>query len=108
MDALPDKDIKCHHTGFEKSCRDMVVNCNCRKWVNILGADPQTGATFNNWNCLDSFMPKLILENTQQQRQTGAAVESFRNEVVRRHDENLTPHAALPAHAFNVPLLTRS
>jgi hypothetical protein len=33
-------------------------------------------------------MPMLTIENSQQQRQTGAAVESFRNEVVKSNDEN--------------------
>jgi hypothetical protein len=27
-------------------------------------------------------MPTLLIENSQQQRQTGAAVETFRNEMV--------------------------
>ena len=29
----------------------------------------------------------LLIENSQQSRQAGAAVESFRNEVTKRHDE---------------------
>ena len=33
-------------------------------------------------------MPMLTIENSQQQRQTGAAVESFRNEVVKSNEEN--------------------
>jgi hypothetical protein len=28
----------------------------------------------------------LLIENSQQQRQTGAAVESFRNEMVKAND----------------------
>jgi len=31
-------------------------------------------------------MPVLMIENSQQQRQTGAAVESFRNEMVRANE----------------------
>jgi len=30
----------------------------------------------------------LLIENSQQQRQTGAAVESFRNEMVRANETN--------------------
>jgi len=33
-------------------------------------------------------MPVLMIENSQQQRQTGAAVESFRNEMVKSNDLN--------------------
>jgi hypothetical protein len=31
-------------------------------------------------------MPILTIENSQQQRQTGAAVESFRNEMVKANE----------------------
>jgi len=31
-------------------------------------------------------MPLLLIENSQMQRQTGAAVESFRNEMVRANE----------------------
>jgi hypothetical protein len=33
-----------------------------------------------------AWMPMLMIENSQQQRQTGAAVESFRNEMVKTND----------------------
>ena len=33
-------------------------------------------------------MPMLLIENTQMQRQTSAAVESARNESVRDNEEN--------------------
>jgi hypothetical protein len=35
-----------------------------------------------------SWMPMLMIENSQQQRQTGAAVESFRNEMVKGNELN--------------------
>jgi len=35
---------------------------------------------------VDSFLPMLLIENSQQQRQTGAAIESFRNEMVQAND----------------------
>jgi len=34
-----------------------------------------------------AWMPILLIENSQQQRQTGAAVESFRNEMVQSNIE---------------------
>ena len=33
----------------------------------------------------------LLVENSQQQRQTGAAVESFRNETVKRMVNTILP-----------------
>ena len=34
-------------------------------------------------------MPLLLIENSQMQRQTGAAVESFRNEAVKANQQQL-------------------
>lgn len=36
-----------------------------------------------------SWLPILMIENAQQSRQTGAAVESFRNEMVDANSQNL-------------------
>ena len=35
------------------------------------------------------WLPVLLVENSQQQRSTGAAVESFRNEMVKANDNNV-------------------
>lgn len=79
--SLPDKDVMCHYTGFTKSCFDGVVHMRCRKWTQVMGSNPNTGEPVNRWDCADAWAPLLMIENSQQQRQTGAAVESFRNEV---------------------------
>lgn len=50
--------------------------------MQIRGANPNTGADFDEWGCAMAWLPILTIENSQQQRQTGAAVESFRNEMV--------------------------
>ena len=80
---IPDSKIKCPATGFAKSCRDIVTKCECPKFVQIRGKDPQTGADIDRWGCVDSFLPMLLIENAQMSRQTGAAVETFRNEVAK-------------------------
>lgn len=84
---LPDPKIKCPATGFAKSCRDIVTKWQCPKFVTIRGKDPQTGAEVDQHGCVDSFLPLLLIENAQMSRQTGAAVESFRNEVVKAEAE---------------------
>lgn len=58
----------------------------CRFWVHVLGKNPQTGADIDNADCAFSWMPMLMIENSAQQRATGAAVESFRNEMVKAND----------------------
>jgi ribosomal silencing factor RsfS len=35
-----------------------------------------------------AWMPMLLIENAQQSRQTGAAVESFRNEMVKQNSQS--------------------
>lgn len=83
---LPDPKVKCPATGFAKSCHAIVTKCTCPKFVNVKGMDPQTGAIIDRWGCVDSFLPLLLIENAQQSRQTGAAVESLRNEVVKAEE----------------------
>jgi hypothetical protein len=86
---LPDKNIKCPATGFSKSCREIVADCDCPKFVKISGVNPNDGQPIDKFGCIDSFIHMLLIENSQQQRQTGAAVESFRNEMVKANSIGL-------------------
>ena len=54
----------------------------CRFWVTVMGQNPQTGETVNNGDCAIAWMPILLIENSKVNRETGAAVESLRNENV--------------------------
>ena len=54
--------------------------------MQIRGHNPNTGAEIDDWGCSIAWMPVLMIENSQQQRQTGAAVESFRNEMVKANE----------------------
>ena len=45
--------------------------------------NPNTGEEVDDWSCAVTWLPSLMIENSQQQRQTGAAIESFRNETVK-------------------------
>lgn len=56
--------------------------------MHVRGMNPQTGEDIDHWGCAVTWLPMLTIENSQQQRQTGAAVESFRNEVVKANDNN--------------------
>lgn len=84
---LPDPKVKCPATGFARTCRDVLAECDCPKYVTIRGTDPQTGAPVDRAGCVDSFLPLLLIEGTQQTRQAGAAVESLRNEIVKANDD---------------------
>ena len=54
--------------------------------MKIAGQNPQTGDTIDEHGCAIGWMPILLIENSRQQRNTGAAVESFRNEMVKNNE----------------------
>jgi hypothetical protein len=56
----------------------------CAWFTQVRGTNPNTGKEVDEWACAIAWLPILLIENSQQQRQTGAAVESFRNEVVKQ------------------------
>lgn len=87
---FPDPKVRCPATGFAKSCLSIVSKHTCPKYVHIAGVNPNDNQQVNKYGCVDSFLPMLLIENAQQSRQTGAAVESLRNETVKRQDEFLS------------------
>lgn len=64
--------------------KDVSKVCHkCPLYVQLRGTDMNTGKEVDQWGCSFSFLPMLLVENSGQQRQTGAAVESFRNEMTK-------------------------
>lgn len=61
---------------------------DCAWFLQIHGKNPNTGEDVNDWGCSMSWLPMLLIENSMQQRQTGAAVESFRNEMVKANENS--------------------
>lgn len=72
--------------GGEECVEDGAIRngelVKCRFWVHVMGKNPQTGETTNNGDCAIAWMPVLLIENSKVNRETGAAVESMRNESV--------------------------
>lgn len=58
----------------------------CAWFIKIAGSNPNTGKEVEDWGCAIAWLPILSIENSQQQRQTGAAVESFRNEMIKANE----------------------
>lgn len=71
----------CPLDGF-KPCREL----ECAWFMKVAGTNPNTGKDVEDWGCAMAWMPILTIENSQQQRSTGAAVESFRNEMVKANE----------------------
>lgn len=79
---IADKGLICpfHKVDVSKVCH------KCPLFVALRGKNPNTGADVDEWGCALGWLPVLLIENSQQQRQTGAAVESFRNEMVKSNE----------------------
>jgi hypothetical protein len=73
----------CPLNNFEP-CKQL----ECAWFLKIRGSNPNTGEDVDDWGCAIAWMPVLLIENSQQQRQTGAAVESFRNEMVKSNESS--------------------
>ena len=65
------------------------IQTQCAWITQVRGVDSNTGKEVDEWGCAVTWMPMLLIENSQQQRQTGAAVESFRNESVKVIQEGI-------------------
>jgi hypothetical protein len=92
----------CPLDGF-KPCREL----ECAWFMKIAGTNPNTGKEVEEWGCAIAWMPMLMIENSQQQRQTGAAVESFRNEMVKNNEVSqrvLLSAAGVPQQAHSMIL----
>ena len=68
--------------------RKDCVGLKCSWFTQVRGMNPNTGDLVDEWGCAVTWIPMLQIETSQQARQAGAAVESFRNEVVRSNAQN--------------------
>lgn len=81
MELKPKNGCPLH--SFEP-CRQL----DCAWFIQVRGTNPNTGKEVDEWACSMAWMPMLMIENSQQQRHTGAAVESFRNEMVKANESS--------------------
>jgi len=69
---------------FKEKQEDVCHKCGF--YTHVRGNHPQTGEELDHWACAIEWLPTLLLESAKETRQTGAAVESFRNEMVKAND----------------------
>ena len=72
-------------------CPLIKIDCvvlTCAWHTIVQGIDTNTGNQVDNYECAISWLPMLLIENSGQQRSTGAAVESFRNEMVKSNEQS--------------------
>lgn len=70
---------------LKKEC----IGTKCAWFTRVQGYDTNTGKEVDEYQCAIAWMPMLMVENSGQQRQTGAAVESFRNEMVKANENSI-------------------
>ena len=68
---------------IKKDC----VGLTCAWYTRVQGYDVNSGNQVDSYECAISWLPMLLIENSGQQRSTGAAVESFRNEMVKSNEK---------------------
>jgi hypothetical protein len=81
---------------------------DCAWFIQLQGTNPNTGRALEEWGCSVAWLPMLLVEHSQMERQTGAAVESFRNEMVKANEASqrlLRETAKITAVDSNEPKL---
>lgn len=68
---------------IKKAC----IKYDCAWYTHLTGHNPNTGVPMDEWGCAMTWLPILLVENSQQQRQTAASVDSFRNEMVELNNQ---------------------
>ena len=72
------------HGNFCPLIRKPCIETKCQWFCQVRGVNPNTGEPVDEWQCAVTLLPILLIENSQQQRSTSHAVESFRNETVKQ------------------------
>lgn len=75
------------HADKGSTCPFLNKDCStvchkCPLWVRIQGKNPQSEEMMDVWRCSFALLPMMMVENAQMQRQTTAAVETFRNGMI--------------------------
>ncbi len=69
--------------------KENCIQFKCMFWTQLRGNNPQTGKEIDEWDCAVKWLPILLIENAKEVKQGAAAIESFRNEMVRQNNEML-------------------
>lgn len=104
---MPGLDIKmsCPLGHKCEEARDGFLH-RCVWFIRMVGMNPVSGEEMDEYGCAMAWTPILLVENARTGRGTSAAVESFRNEMVKANE--MTKEIVLSGMAIaanNVPQL---
>lgn len=77
--------VTCPFGSECEKARDGYIE-RCAWYTEIEGKNPQNGERINEWRCAISWLPMLQIESNGVNISTNAAIESMRNETVKRQD----------------------
>ena len=80
------------------------IGLQCAWFTKVQGTNQQTGKDIEDWGCAVAWLPMLAIENSQTNRMSGAAVESFRNEIVKRMDQPIVQPVQEPINIKDIGL----
>jgi hypothetical protein len=71
-------------------CQEIINGevSQCAWFIRLAGINPTTGDQTDEYGCSMSWIPMLLIENSQQQRSTNSSIESFRNEMVTSNNRS--------------------
>ena len=69
-------------------CEEIKDNmlCRCAWYVRLVGKNPQSEESIDEWRCSMAWLPLMLVEVAQTNRSTTEAVVSNRDEVIKRQD----------------------
>jgi len=93
---------------LDKVCREIRDGKihQCVWYQKLVGKDPNTGKDHDEWGCAISWLPILSVEMARTNQGQTAALESFRNEMVRGNE--VTVQALLATAHTRDPKLIES
>lgn len=85
---------------MQKEC----IQLQCNWFIQVRGKNMNTGLDVDEWGCSVAWLPHLLIENANQTREAGAAIESFRNETVRANQNTLQTMLAVASNQSETPM----
>ena len=82
---------------------DPCKELECAWFMKVSGKHPQKDEEVEDWGCAMAWTPIFLMENNRVSFQVGAAVESFRNEMVKSNETS--QQVLLAAMQNNVKLI---
>lgn len=72
-----------------KKCPLINKKCSgheCEFYTHLVGMNPQTGQPTDEWKCAITWIPLMLVENSNMIRHTSASVDKVANEVTKGNE----------------------